>query len=166
MNPHPAPVHSCSPGNTLHAPATTGLASQPVASLWTSVLCPYRGHITPGLLLAVTRSLRSALRLALAQGLPVASPPLLPWAALSPSQPSSFSFTQGSGCMVAGWLSQVLSAPSLSSQSSYPLINLCTVNSVLESTFFSVFPILLSIYYFISKSLSCFFFSIFLLIGG
>ena len=88
VNPHPAPVLSCSPGNTLHAPATTGLASQPVASLWTSVLCPYGGHITPGLLPVMTRSLQTALRLALAQGLPVAWPPLLPWAALSPSQPS------------------------------------------------------------------------------
>lgn len=133
---HPAPIPSCSRGNTPRAPAMTGLTSRLVASLGTSLLSPCGGHVAPGLLPAMTEcdgSLRTALRLALGKGLLMAGPEL-PWAALSSSQPSiPLSFTQGSGCRWAWWLSQVFSAPSLFSQNWYPLINPCTISLVLES---------------------------------
>ena len=76
--------------------------------------------MAPGLLPAMTEcdgSVRTALRLALGIGLLMAGPKP-PWAALASSQPSiPLSFTQGSGCRGAWWLSQVFSAPSLFSQS-------------------------------------------------
>jgi len=68
-----------------------------------SVLSLCGGHITPGLLPAMTeynRCLQTALRLALAQGLPMAWPDL-PWAALSSSQPSTSLSLRGQAAL---WL--------------------------------------------------------------